>query len=1116
MFKHLRNSSCVLFIVVALVASGCDAPVNIEPQFETRERFTLLNADSSGLYFVNELKESEAINVLTYEYLYNGGGVAIGDINNDSLPDIFMVGNLFGGRLFLNQGNMKFRQISDSANVYYNGFSTGVTMVDINTDGFLDIYICRSLTNKVSERSNLLLVNNGNLTFTERAAEYGLNDKGYSNHANFFDYDLDGDLDMYLINHRVDLDNVLNVLNDYDKNRSTGFDDSTIYYSSNRLYRNNGSGKFEDVTTEAGVGEFAFSLSATVSDINNDGYPDIYLACDYYDKDRLYINDRNGGFKDSLSSYLGHISRNSMGCDIADFNNDGLLDIMNLDMMAEDNYRQKQLKGNTTYDLYHTAVKNGYSNQVMRNTLQVNNGNGTFSEIGQFAGVSHTDWSWAPLFADFNNDGMKDLFISNGYYRDVTDMDFLKFESPSEGTSLNDANRFALVNKMKSVTVQNYFFVNNGDLTFTNTAKSDGLSQLGHSNGAAYADLDRDGDLDLVVNNLNAPSFFYRNNTVEQSDSVQWITIVLKGDQKNASATGARVWVFSGETMQCAEVSGNRGFFSYMVPELNFGLQPGSVVDSVVVRWPNGTVKMINGLAVNHIHHLTMTDGNRSSVPKFSAAGKGELKNESSLMSFTHEEGDFIDFKNDPLLEFMYSAKGPYITQGDINGDELEDVVIAGAAGEATVTYVQESSGAYRLLNQPDFEADRSFEDGQLQLLDVDGDKDLDLFVISSDNELLGPAKRQHRLYINEGKGKFTRDKDALPVNEEYAYAVRSIDVESDGDADLIVGGYIRQGSYPNSDPSYILVNDHGKFNRSTIVSETEVSGMVNDICVADINGDKMDDIVLAGEWMPIRVFLNGKSGFAEATSTLGLGATSGLWNCVTSFDADADGDVDLVAGNRGTNTFFRPRNNLPAKLYYKDFDANGKIDPIPCYPFADGQFYPKHTMDILFTELPSVRRFFPRYSDYSASTATHLITMLGDSSAPFLSAEMFETALFTNDGQFFSVKPLPVEAQFTPIYSIAVCDYNGDSAPDLVMGGNSTHCDIDNGRCDAGYGSIFSNTGKAEFKALAAAKSGLLVTGEIRWCGVLNNARNGQLLCIARNAASLLLYSTNKESITP
>jgi hypothetical protein len=855
------------------------------------------------------------------------------------------------------------------------------------------------------------------------------------------------------------------------------------------------------VSAVAGIDNYSFALSATVSDLNGDHWPDIYIANDYADKDRLYLNNGNGTFRDALESSLSLICKNSMGCDIADVNNDGLPDIMNLDMMAEDSYRHKQLKGNSPYDMYHLAVKMGNYHQVMRNTLHLNNGNGTFSEIGQLAGVSHTDWSWAPLFADFDNDGRKDLFITNGYYRDVTDMDYLKYdahEATRKGGGPGKVAKLDLVKMLKSTPVSNYIFRNTGSLTFENKIQDWGIGEASISNGAAVADLDGDGDLEIITNNFNAPSFFFKNNSRELHPENNFLSIRLKGSVSNPFALGAKIYVYTGTSVQFQEVSGNRGFLSYSQPVLNFGLGKNNQADSVKIIWPDNAEKIMLALAANTRHTVERKDGvdRKPLVPVRKA-----LFSKSEAIAFTHIESSYNDFKTESLLENKFSNKGPFMSKGDVNRDGLEDVYVGGSAGQSGKIWIQQPNGTFSPYHSPAFAADARFEDGQSVFFDADQDKDLDLYVTSGSNEFESPEFYGDRLYLNDGKGNFTLGK--LPSIKQNNLCVKAEDVDLDGDVDLFVGGHVQPGKFPLCEKSYFLMNQSGIFTQVLCPLRDGNIGIVNDAVFADINQDGYKDLLLAGEWMNLTVLINQKGKFVEKTNDFGLGKSSGWWNCLKACDYDQDGDMDFIAGNRGTNTFFKPKPELPAYLYYSDFDKNGFIDALPFYPYSDKKYYSKHTMDEIFTRLPMIRKLYPRYEEFSKSDMEDMLKRLPSTDVQRLDCFTFQTCLIKNEGNTFTLLPLNEEAQFSFVTDVLAEDLNADGKPDLLLVGNNYGVDVESGKCDASKGLVLLNNGNG-FTSLSLSESGFYAPGETRKICYLKNKEQTKILVSRNNSLSL------------
>ncbi|MFT5166560.1 MAG: hypothetical protein ACI8P3_001792 [Saprospiraceae bacterium] len=1071
---------------------------------EAEQLFVLTDSSETGFYFLNEVNETEEVNIFTYLNLYNGSGVAIGDINNDGLPDIFMGGNLFGGRLYLNKGNFKFQQISETANVFYPGFTTGITMVDVNEDGYLDIYLCRSLQGDPEKRTNLLLINNQDLTFTEQARKFGIDDSGYSIHANFFDMDNDGDLDLYVLNHRVDFDKqnyIMPYLQKLNKIKKTSEEDYKAF--SNHLYRNEGNGNFTDITRQAGLQNEVFSLAATVADLNSDGYQDIFLSCDFADKDHLYINNQDGTFTDKVDSMLAHISRSSMGSDIADVNNDGLLDIMVVDMMAEDHFRQKQMGfGQVSYDMFHLAADYGLNYQISRNCLQLNNGNGTFSEIAQLAGVSNTDWSWSPLIADFDNDGLKDIFVSNGYPKDVNDTDFVHYLSDSlaRHKKMDNALSFRLSQSIQSTALPNYIFQNSGNLIFHNRSQDWGLTQKTFSNGAAYADLDLDGDLDLIVNNYNQPALLYRNRSRELISDHHYISIALKGGQGNTQALGAKVWVEAGGISQFQEVTTNRGFLSSSGSTLHFGLGNEEEVDRIEVLFPNGKTSKLENIQADQCLQIDIKQATDKKTERSST--KPLLTSIPDLTSppYQHRESQFIDFKVEPLLDQMYSNRGPFLAVGDVNNDGLDDFYVGGSAGFPGELYMQDKVGRFQKKETSAFQKDAKYEDGQSLFFDAENDGDLDLFVTSGSNEQRDKNLFQNRLYLNDGFGNFILATGQLPVNYNNTICLESIDIDADGDTDLFIGGHVQEKSFPMAYKSYFLINENGNFKAVSILPKEGKLGIVNDASSLDINNDGLPDLLLAGEWMDITLLINKGGRFEDETSQYGLEHTAGLWYCLETLDIDNDGDLDFVAGNRGTNTYFQVSESKPAVLLAKDFDDNGQLDAFTSHYYNDGLLHPKHSLDDLLKQVVSLKKKFSKYHPYSTATTEDLFTIQEMKGVKRREVFTYESSFFINNGkEGFTRHPLPIEAQFSHVMGILSTDINQDGTNDLLLAGNNLGVNVVAGRDDASIG-ICLQGDNGEFKTIPLSQSGFFVPGEARQIGLLKSINEKKIIIALRN----------------
>jgi hypothetical protein len=1063
--------------------------------------FTKLDAGRTGVGFENTLKEDAQANVLNYAYFYNGGGVAIGDINNDGLPDILFTGNMSPNRLFLNKGNFEFEDITEKSGIALKqGWCTGATMVDINGDGLLDIYICRSGDIDPAKRKNLLYINNGDQTFTERAEEYGLADEGYSTQAAFFDYDKDGDLDMILINHSLQ-----QYANGAFENASLrGRKDPAFAV---KLYRND-NGHFTEVSEQAGIvsNVLSFGLGLAVSDINNDGWPDIYISNDFNEPDHLYINNGNGTFTEKLKDCMDQSSFYSMGSDCADINNDGLPDLMTLDMQAEDNHTQKMHSGAENFDKFQMLFRRGFYYQYSRNMLQKNNGDGTFSEIGQMAGVSNTDWSWGALFSDFDNDGFKDLFISNGYAKDFTDMDFIKYHltrgrpgandpsAPGSPPKANDPSSQAadLLDKMPSLEPPDYIFRNNGDNTFTKKTDEWGFNERKISSGAAYADLDNDGAMDLVVSRIDEPAGVYRNNAIRLMPGNNFLKVRLKGSDKNTWGIGAKVKVYCQGHLYYQEQEPVRGFQSSVDPVLNFGIGMASRADSVIVIWPDDRMQRLLSIPARQTLVVNWKDADGKWDYSTQRTVHPYLK-EVTAPAFTHHENDFSDFAVQPLMPGYLSRQGPCMTKGDINGDGREDIFIGGANGQPGQIFIQAADGSFTKMVEPAIAADSGSEQVSAALFDADGDGDLDLYVASGGYELPenDPAYQDH-LYLNDGKGHFTASPFPLPDMRFPKGCVRVADIDGDGHPDLFVGGRVVPGKYPLAPESRILLNDgKGGFRDATASIAPVLShiGMVTDAVWIDLNHDHREDLVVVGEWMPIKVFINDGGRLRDASSDYIKFPSSGWWNTILAEDLNGDGDTDLVIGNTGLNTQFRASEKEPVSLYYKDFDGNGILDPILCY-YIGGVSYPAISRDDLLDQLPMLKKKFSEYHQYADATINDIFTPEQLKGAGLLTAACMSTVYLENRGKKgFLRKALPPEVQYSPVYAISAADVDHDGKKDLILAGNNSWARIKFGRYKANHGILLRGDGSGGFDYVPQWKSGLDMRDDIRSVELIRSA---------------------------
>lgn len=1089
-------------LLCCLLACQADKPDS--PGGQGQPRFQLRSASTSGIDFQNQITETATDNVLAYEYFYNGGGVAAADFNQDGRIDLYFTANMLPNKLYLNKGNWAFEDITGTAGVAgrADGWSTGVTIVDINADGLPDIYLCYSGNKAEALRRNELYINQGPdadgiPTFIESAAQYQLDIPAYTTQALFFDYDRDGDLDCYLLNHSIE--DFQNFDASYVKNQQDPF-------AGDQLLRND-NGVFTNVSTAAGINSspLGFGLGIAASDVNGDGFLDLYVSNDYIEQDYLYINQGDGTFREALQEQMGHISHFSMGSAVADYNNDLLPDILTLDMLPEDNQRQKLLYGPDTYEKYQSMLRNGFFHQVMRNMLQRNNGDGTFSEIGQLAGISNTDWSWAALLEDFDNDGWKDLFITNGYLRDYTNRDFVDYYADQrikEQRGEAADGLLDIIAKMESTKTHNYFFRNQRDLTFQDQSQAAGFGEALLSNGAIAADLDNDGDLDLVLNNLNAPAHLYENTSA--SPAASYLQIQLEMPGQNRHAIGAKVILKTGTQQMMQEFIPSRGFQSAAHTPLHFGLGDVSTVDTLLVLWPNGQQSIQIGVAANQ----QLKIGSETAVEKpVAPATKPIFSPIPSPVPIAHLERGNADFKQQTLLPYGVSGLGPAVAQADVNGDGLEDVFVGGAKLQAAQLYLQQKDGRLQLSEQGAIQKDLVMEDVVAHFFDANGDGHPDLYVGSGGYQFLAEdLALQDRLYLNDGAGNFSRAPAALPVMRSSTAKVAVADIDGDDDLDIFVASRLVPGQYPVSPNSYLLINDgQGNFSDQTNerAAALRQAGMLTAALWLDVNQDNTPDLITAGEWEPLRCFLNKNGVLEEAPNFFGQD-TEGWWWSLATADLDGDGDLDLIAGNLGENASWKVRPEEPARLYFGDFDGNGAIDPLMTH-YIQGKEYPSMSRDNLFGQLAGMRKKFTNYASFADAKITDILPPEQLAGAQLLQAKTGQSVWIENRGKAaWVIHPLPKIAQAAPIFAILPTDVDGDGSTDLILAGNLSETRANMGPWDANYGQLFLNDGQGNFSYVPQSKSGLSLIGDVRSVIQLKDARGKRLLFMRNNRLPL------------
>ena len=1130
LFMNLRVIS--LSVVIVLFATSCDRQ---KPLFE------LVSSETSGVIFNNIIKESDSLNVLDVSNVYNGGGVGIGDFNQDGLQDIYFTGNKVSNQLYLNKGQFKFEEVAAKAGVTGEGkWCRGVSVVDINNDGKSDIYISATLDTSAKKRANLLYVNQGNDAngvplFKEMAEAYGIADTSYSTMANFFDYDNDGDLDMFLVVNEIKDPHIPNVY--HPKNQLPE------YYSSSKLFQNNWDANaqhpvFTDVTAKAGMIRDGFGHSVVVTDINKDGWKDIYVTNDYLPNDYMWINNHDGTFTDQLDTYFKHSSVNSMGTDMGDVNNDGLMDFITLDMNPRDNYRKKMMMNPNSYQTFQNNDLYGYNYQYVRNTLQINQGPRVlqndsigvpiFSEIAFLSGIAETDWSWTPLLMDADNDGQRDLFVTNGFPKDVTDHDFIMYRNKA----YSFVSKTDMLQQIPEVKLHNYIFKNNADLSFSDQSEKWGFNQASFSNGAVYADLDNDGDLDLVINNINDIASIYQNKQRELApEKSNYLTINLKGDAKNLTGIGAELAIFyNNGAKQIAEQSPFRGYLSSVQNSVHFGLGAQTGVDSIKVVWPNGFVQVLGKTKANQSIIVDIKNTKQvNASPAMMFASQSLFKEVTNAVGikYVHTQTDFVDFNIQKLLPHKFSEYNPAIAVGDINGDGIDDMVVGGSSNQSAQLFIQDKQNRFTqkaLLtginnNKPN-------SDQGILLIDVDADNDLDLLVTSGGYEQKAKDSAYlDQLYLNDGKANFTLDKNALPLNTTSKLCIRGADIDKDGDIDLFIGGRVDPWNYPKPVNSFIYRNDtqNGKVKYTDITKQVAASlesvGLVCDALFTDFNNDGWQDLIVVGEWMNIRFLENQKGTFKDISANTGIQNQVGWWNTIQSGDFDKDGDMDYIVGNLGMNSFYRATDTYPVAIYAKDFDNNDSYDAFPALYLPTShtdtikKLYPAQTREDIVKQMISMRAKFQNFKSYALTPIDQMFSPEQLKGAQILKANYFGSSYLQNKGNGqFELTPLPKQAQFSAINGILVDDYDADGNMDVLINGNDYGTEVTVGRYDALNGLLLKGDGKGGFKPMTILESGIFIPGNGKALVSLKGASGAQLVAASQNKGALKVFELKKK----
>ncbi|RXG11702.1 VCBS repeat protein [Leeuwenhoekiella aestuarii] len=1105
-------------LVLMLIACGDKGSEEKETTSKEPTLFSLMASEETGIDFVNAIKNEKDFNIFKYRNFYNGGGVAIGDINNDGLADIYLTANMGKNKLYLNKGNFEFEDITEAAGVGGSKpWSTGVVMADVNADGLLDIYVSNAGNMKGDNHDNDLYINNGDLTFTEKAKQYNLAKSGFSTQASFFDYDKDGDLDVYILNNSNVPVSGLGYAEQRDTRAENWENVPDIFKGVGDLLMRNDGDTFTDVSEEAGIygSLIGFGLGVMITDINNDLYPDIYISNDFYERDYLYINQQDGTFKEDIKNRTSRLSLSAMGVDISDINNDGLQDIFITDMLPEPEERVKSVMEFDSYNVYKLKQSKDFYQQFIQNTLQVNNGNGSFTETAYYSGVDATDWSWAGLLADLDNDGYRDIYVTNGINHDLTDLDFVDFFANEiiQNMALTGKRQAidSIINKMPKKPLPNAVYRNKKDLTFEDAGKKWGLDIPSMSNGSAYGDLDNDGDLDLVVNNVNMQAFIYRNESRQQTDN-NYINITFKGAEKNPFAVGASVRLYFDGQEILQELYPVRGFQSSMDYKMTIGLGQTQTIDSLRVLWPNDKTEVFKEVAANQTLNLDQAKATEVFIPQKQKTVPQLLTELNNDKLKANKENNYNDFDYEGLIAKKLSQEGPAIAVGDVNNDGNEDIFVGAPSGSAGKLYLHLGGGKLNAKNQSLFEDEANFEDTAAAFFDADGDGDLDLLVASGGNEVGKKELLRPRLYLNDGKGNLSKSPNELPSAFQNMSVVAPYDFDGDGDTDVFIGSRSVVGVY-GIDPAQLFLENTGDgiFVDATerLAYDTKDAGMVTDAIWLDVDGDDKKDLITVSEWGSPLVYRN--SGRRISLKENNLSDKTGWWNTITAVDIDNDGDMDLVLGNEGENLHYLPTAENPMSMYINDFDNNGTIEQITTM-HKNGKDYPLHQKKEITAQMSSLKKQNLKASDYASRYIDEIFSTESLKNAIKKTVKYSQSMLAINDGKGnFSLKPLPYQTQLSCVCDIVSADINKDGLADLIMAGNNYEFKPQYSQLDASFGNVLLNEGNANYKWQNYDKSGFFIKGEVKHLSTFSDNKGNVYLIASVNDEKPKIFALNE-----